>query len=68
MALIEPFISRNYYVLRYNSRGVGASTGRASFTGFSEVEDLKTTVEWALGTDPDIRSLVILVCVCLNMF
>ena len=61
MALIEPLTSKNYHVLRYNSRGVGASTGSASFTGFSEVQDLEDVVQWALDKVPDIRSLVILV-------
>ena len=59
--LIEPLTSKGYHVLRYNSRGVGASTGRASFTGFSEVEDLEAVVQWALDRIPDIQSLVILV-------
>lgn len=59
--LIEPLTSKGYHVLRYNSRGVGASTGRASFTGFSEVEDLEAVVQWALDRVPDIQSLVILV-------
>lgn len=61
MGLIEPLTSKGYYVLRYNSRGVGASTGRASFTGLSEVEDLEAVVQWALDRVPEIRSLVILV-------
>ena len=64
MALIEPLTSKGYHVLRYNSRGVGTSTGRASFTGFSEVEDLEAVVQWALDRVPDIRSLVILVRFC----
>ena len=61
MTLIEPLTSKHYHVLRYNSRGVGASTGYASFTGFNEVEDLEAVVQWALNEVPDIRSLVILV-------
>ena len=64
MALIEPLTSKNYHVLRYNSRGVGTSTGLASFTGFSEVEDLEAVVQWALDSIPSIRSLVILVWFC----
>ena len=64
MALVEPLTSRNYHVLRYNSRGVGASTGRASFTGFSEVEDLEAVVQWTLNKIPDVGSLVILVWFC----
>ena len=61
MALVEPLTSKMYHVLRYNSRGVGASSGQASFTGFSEVEDLAAVVQWALDRIPNIRSLVILV-------
>ena len=67
MALMEPLTSKNYHVLRYNSRGVGASTGRASFTGFSEVEDLVMVVQWVLDRIPDIRSLVILVWFFFNV-
>ena len=61
MELIEPLTSKGYHVLRYNSRGVGASTGRSSLTGFSEVEDLEAVVQWTLDTVPHIRSIVILV-------
>ena len=61
MELIEPLTSKGYHVLRYNSRGVGASTCRASFTGFSEVEDLEAVVKWAIDKVTDIQSIVILV-------
>ena len=61
MELVEPLTSKGYHVLRYNSRGVGASTGYASFTGFSEVKDLEAVVQWALHRVPGIRSLVIVV-------
>ncbi|KDQ56986.1 hypothetical protein JAAARDRAFT_131498 [Jaapia argillacea MUCL 33604] len=49
-----------YHVLRFNSRGVGKSTGRASFTGFSEAQDLRDIVKWGIDTVPDIRHVVIL--------
>ncbi|KIY44133.1 hypothetical protein FISHEDRAFT_78048 [Fistulina hepatica ATCC 64428] len=40
--------ANGYHVLRYNSRGVGRSSGHASFTGLSEVADLEALVDWAL--------------------
>ncbi|KAG7448137.1 alpha/beta-hydrolase [Guyanagaster necrorhizus] len=49
----------HYYLLRYNSRGVGKSSGWPSLTGLSEGEDLRALVQWALGTLGNIRSLVI---------
>lgn len=61
MKLIEPLTSKGYHVLRYNSRGVGTSSGRASLSGFSEVKDLEAIVQWAVDSVPDIRSIVILV-------
>lgn len=59
--MTEPLLQAGYHVLRYNSRGVGKSTGRASFTGSSEVEDLKELTQWARSTMPDLTSLVFLV-------
>ncbi|KAK0211046.1 Alpha/Beta hydrolase protein [Desarmillaria ectypa] len=49
----------HYYLLRYNSRGVGKSSGWPSLTGLSEGEDLRALVHWALGTIGNIKSLVI---------
>jgi len=59
-SLIEPLADHGYHVLRYNSRGVGRSTGWASFTGFSEAEDLKSLITWAMDMISDVKSLVIL--------
>ncbi|KDR76343.1 hypothetical protein GALMADRAFT_247740 [Galerina marginata CBS 339.88] len=59
-SLIEPLAERGYHVLRYNSRGVGGSTGWASFTGFSEAEDLKSLITWAMDKISDVKSVVIL--------
>lgn len=51
----------NFYVLRYNSRGVGNSSGSASFTGFSEAEDLKEVVQYALKNIRDVKHVLLLV-------
>ncbi|KAF9446303.1 alpha/beta-hydrolase [Macrolepiota fuliginosa MF-IS2] len=57
-SLVDPLLERKYYVLRYNSRSVGKSTGFSSFTGFSEAEDLKALVQWALSQIENITSVV----------
>ena len=59
--LTEPLLESGYTVLRYNSRGVGKSTGWASFTGYREGEDLKELVQWARSTMGNVASLVIAV-------
>jgi len=47
--LLTPlFLAHSYTVLTFNSRGVGSSTGRATFTGEGEVSDLKDVVSWGL--------------------
>ncbi|KAJ7363915.1 Alpha/Beta hydrolase protein [Mycena albidolilacea] len=58
--LMEPLHARGYHVLRYNSRGVGSSTGWASFTGLSEAGDLAALIEWAVDKLGDVRSVVVL--------
>jgi len=60
-SLADPLLEARYHVLRYNSRGVGESTGSSSFTGFSEAEDLKALVQWALGQLENIDCLVLIV-------
>ncbi|KAI0749660.1 alpha/beta-hydrolase [Daedaleopsis nitida] len=57
--LTGPLLDRGYDVLCYNSRGVGKSTGWASFTGSREAEDLKEFVQWARTTMPQLTSLVL---------
>lgn len=59
--LAEVLLENNYHVVRYNSRGVGKSTGYASFTGFSEGEDLQALVRWALGQIENVNSVVFVV-------
>ncbi|KAJ6544777.1 Alpha/Beta hydrolase protein [Mycena vulgaris] len=60
-SLMEPLLhARGYHVLRYNSRGVGRSTGWASLTGASEGGDLAALLEWALAAVGDVRAVVVL--------
>jgi hypothetical protein len=61
MTIIPSLLSRDYHVLCYNSRGVGRSTGWASFTGFSEAEDLKALVKWTMETISNVHSVVFVV-------
>ncbi|TFK28410.1 alpha/beta-hydrolase [Coprinopsis marcescibilis] len=49
-----------YHVLRYNSRAVGRSTGRSSFTGFDEAKDLEAIVEWASENMPQLRDVALI--------
>ena len=60
-SFIEPLLSQGYHVVRYNSRGVGKSTGWASLTGISEGKDLEALVQWAIALISDIRDVVIFV-------
>ena len=50
-----------FHTLRFNSRGVGSSTGWASFTGTKEGKDLEALVQWALGHVTDVESVVLIV-------
>jgi len=50
----------DYHVIRYNSRGVGNSTGWPSLTGKAEGEDLKAVVQEFLAGKPEIDSLTII--------
>lgn len=51
---------KNYYVIRYNSRGVGKSSGWPSLTGKAEGEDLKALVQNFLAEKPEIDSLTVI--------
>jgi alpha/beta superfamily hydrolase len=53
--------NKNYHVIRYNSRGVGKSSGWPSFTGEAEGEDLKAVVQEFLAGKPEIDTLTIIV-------
>ncbi|KAJ3510086.1 hypothetical protein NLJ89_g4874 [Agrocybe chaxingu] len=59
-SLLSPMLDGDYYVLQFNSRGVGRSTGWASLTGFKEAQDLEELVKWATQKIGNVVSLVIL--------
>ncbi|KIJ89671.1 hypothetical protein K443DRAFT_618900, partial [Laccaria amethystina LaAM-08-1] len=60
VSLVDRLLSKNYHVLRYNSRGVGRSTGQASFAGFDEAKDLEAIIHWTLDHLPNVSSIVII--------
>jgi alpha/beta superfamily hydrolase len=66
-SLIQSLHKLHYHVLKFNSRGVGESTGWPSFTGLSEAKDLQNVVTWALQTVSDVHSLVIIVSVIVTI-
>lgn len=57
--LIEPLRKKGFHTLRFNSRGVGSSTGWASLTGSSEGQDLEAMIQWALSRIANTQSLVL---------
>lgn len=59
--MIHPLRVTGHHILRYNSRGVGKSTGWPSLTGFREGEDLDGVVRWVMGKFPTLISLVLIV-------
>jgi alpha/beta superfamily hydrolase len=60
--VVEPFSRRGFNVILLNSRGVGGSTGRASFTGLPEAEDFKEVVKWFMQNQfPALEELILLV-------
>lgn len=67
LLLQDALQAEGYRVLRYNSRGVGRSTGWASLTGFSEAEDLEALVKWAIEKVADVHLLVIAVSVLVRV-
>lgn len=58
--IVKLLIRQNIYVVYYNSRGVGKSTGRASFTGRQEGEDLQELIQQFLHNESHITSVIIL--------
>ncbi|KAI0925587.1 hypothetical protein AcW1_007991 [Taiwanofungus camphoratus] len=58
--LMGPLQERGYHVLRYNSRGVGKSSGWPSLTGMREVQDLKELIQWALAYISSVVSVVVI--------
>jgi uncharacterized protein len=59
--LIPSLKLKGYHVLRYNSRGVGDSTGRASFTGFDEAKDLGAVIQWVSTEIPCLSEVLLVV-------
>ncbi|KAH9995676.1 Alpha/Beta hydrolase protein [Russula compacta] len=60
-ALLRPLTHYlKFYVLRYNARGVGLSSGWKSFTGLQEVEDLRELVNYALKRLSDVREVALI--------
>ncbi|KAH7102807.1 Alpha/Beta hydrolase protein [Auriculariales sp. MPI-PUGE-AT-0066] len=59
--LADSLHEAGFHVLRFNSRGVGQSTGRASFNGQAEVDDLLELVQHTIQQAfSDVRRLVLI--------
>ncbi|KAJ3819692.1 Alpha/Beta hydrolase protein [Lentinula raphanica] len=54
--LARPFQDKGYHVFRYNSRGVGGSSGWPTLTGLTEGKDLEAVVDWSLRYVQGLRS------------
>ncbi|KAF9223541.1 alpha/beta-hydrolase [Gyrodon lividus] len=55
--IVKSLKDNDFYVVYYNSRGVGKSTGWPSFTGKAEGSDLKELVQQFLDHHPQIKSV-----------
>lgn len=60
--LLPSFTDHGYHVILFNSRGVGKSSGRASFSGLAEAHDLELLVHWAIKELPSVKHVVLMVC------
>ncbi|CAD6912756.1 unnamed protein product [Tilletia caries] len=66
-ALAEAFlVKRQFQVVTFNSRGVGQSTGRASWTGASESEDYQHVLSWSMrdfeARHPSVQGASVVLC------
>ncbi|KAH7912039.1 Alpha/Beta hydrolase protein [Hygrophoropsis aurantiaca] len=59
-SLVRLLQRKDYHVRYYNSRGVGKSTGSASFTGKPEADDLKALIDQSLDEMPHIDSVTVI--------
>lgn len=58
-SIVKLFARHDCYVVYFNSRGVGKSSGYPSFTGRQEGEDLQALVQQFLQKEPQINSVII---------
>jgi len=61
MSLVTTFLQREFHVILLNQRGVGNSSGGASFTGLTESKDLQKVVLLALKEIEAVEEVVLLV-------
>lgn len=59
MLIEKTLLSKSYHVIRYNSRGVGGSSGWPSLSGSAEANDLNALVAWVRETITDTREIII---------
>ncbi|KAJ3996522.1 Alpha/Beta hydrolase protein [Lentinula boryana] len=52
--LTKPLLTKGYHVFRYNSRGVGGSSGWPTLTGLTEGKDLEAVVDWSVRYISDV--------------
>ncbi|KZV64872.1 alpha/beta-hydrolase, partial [Peniophora sp. CONT] len=60
VSLVEPLSQLGYHVLLFNARGVGGSSGWASWTAFQEGKDLEELVSYMIEVLGDIRDVVLI--------
>ena len=59
--IVKYLQDNDFYVVYYNSRGVGKSTGWPSFTGKTEGSDLEVLVQHFLEGHPQVNSVTFIV-------
>lgn len=59
--IVKSLQDNDFYVVYYNSRGVGKSTGSPSFTGKTEGSDLEVLVQRFLEGHPQVNSVTFIV-------
>lgn len=64
--IVKSLEDNDFYVVYYNSRGVGKSTGWPSFTGKPEGDDLEALVQDFLQGHPQVNSVTFIVRCCMR--